>query len=96
MECTKCKSCGRPVTDHLAGHGHRPQPYMAPAAFRRLRHLAGDGGEPATQQETADRLGLSLRTIQYYESGGRTIPKLVAEEMHRWLAEKAEQAAREA
>lgn len=90
-----CKLCGEP-----SSHGaedHKPQPYMTPRELERCIFLVGEEGKPMPQIDVGHRLGLTERAVRYYLAGERSIPKLVADEMHRWVAEKAEQdAAREA
>lgn len=46
---------------------------MPPAALREWRKRLG-----LSQRGAADALGLSLRAVQNYEAGERTIPKPVA------------------
>jgi transcriptional regulator with XRE-family HTH domain len=46
---------------------------MTPAQMREQRSDLG-----LTQTELAERLGVTLRAVQYYESGGRPVPRPVA------------------
>lgn len=90
-----CLLCGEPP-NHPADD-HKPQPYITPREFKRIRLLLGEEGEYLPQLDVAHRLGLTERAVRYYEAGERSIPKLVADEMRRWVADRAEQdAAREA
>lgn len=53
---------------------------MTPEAMRDARALLG-----FTQSNLAQALGLTLRSIQWYESGRRPIPRTVELLIDRWL-----------
>lgn len=91
MKPITCRQCGGDTADCV---GHRPQPYMSPRELERTMLLLAEDNEPPTHREVATRLGVTPRALQYWLAGQRTIPKLAADELERWAADRAERAAR--